>query len=115
MIRRPPRSTLFPYTTLFRSEAEVLPDVVLREITAAALDQSRLREAARPHRDNGADGARVGRGPAPPGQPPAAAERAPPARPPAARPAPPRPSQPRPPRRPLPRPPGHRSPTGPAP
>src|SRR3712207_7606249 len=23
MIRRPPRSTLFPYTTLFRSEAEV--------------------------------------------------------------------------------------------
>src|SRR3712207_8882456 len=25
MIRRPPRSTLFPYTTLFRSEDEVLP------------------------------------------------------------------------------------------
>src|SRR3712207_9556073 len=24
MIRRPPRSTLFPYTTLFRSEAELL-------------------------------------------------------------------------------------------
>src|SRR2546427_12022524 len=24
MIRRPPRSTLFPYTTLFRSEADVL-------------------------------------------------------------------------------------------
>src|SRR3712207_7616993 len=24
MIRRPPRSTLFPYTTLFRSEIEVL-------------------------------------------------------------------------------------------
>src|SRR3712207_5348674 len=24
MIRRPPRSTLFPYTTLFRSDAEVL-------------------------------------------------------------------------------------------
>src|SRR3712207_8622836 len=24
MIRRPPRSTLFPYTTLFRSEAEAL-------------------------------------------------------------------------------------------
>src|SRR5947207_4143617 len=23
MIRRPPRSTLFPYTTLFRSEAEI--------------------------------------------------------------------------------------------
>src|SRR3712207_7389161 len=25
MIRRPPRSTLFPYTTLFRSEEEVHP------------------------------------------------------------------------------------------
>src|SRR3712207_8551125 len=24
MIRRPPRSTLFPYTTLFRSEGEIL-------------------------------------------------------------------------------------------
>src|SRR5436309_11404439 len=24
MLRRPPRSTLFPYTTLFRSDAEVL-------------------------------------------------------------------------------------------
>src|SRR5258705_3187583 len=33
MIRRPPRSTLFPYTTLFRS----LPDNVL-EIRALALD-----------------------------------------------------------------------------
>src|SRR2546422_7029935 len=28
MIRRPPRSTLFPYTTLFRSE--IYPDVRLR-------------------------------------------------------------------------------------
>src|SRR3712207_7614056 len=26
MIRRPPRSTLFPYTTLFRSEPRVEPD-----------------------------------------------------------------------------------------
>src|SRR2546429_6703567 len=25
MIRRPPRSTLFPYTTLFRSEIEAVP------------------------------------------------------------------------------------------
>src|SRR3712207_8882584 len=29
MIRRPPRSTLFPYTTLFRSDAEAEPDVIL--------------------------------------------------------------------------------------
>src|SRR5258708_15137748 len=27
MIRRPPRSTLFPYTTLFRSRAEIPDDV----------------------------------------------------------------------------------------
>src|SRR5256885_11609532 len=27
MIRRPPRSTLFPYTTLFRSEPQLVPDV----------------------------------------------------------------------------------------
>src|SRR2546426_9201632 len=26
MIRRPPRSTLFPYTTLFRSEQDVRPE-----------------------------------------------------------------------------------------
>src|SRR5256886_5334068 len=29
MIRRPPRSTLFPYTTLFRSLARRLPDLRL--------------------------------------------------------------------------------------
>src|SRR3712207_8399810 len=28
MIRRPPRSTLFPYTTLFRSSAMVTKDVI---------------------------------------------------------------------------------------
>src|SRR5260221_14737449 len=27
MIRRPPRSTLFPYTTLFRSAADIVKDV----------------------------------------------------------------------------------------
>src|SRR2546425_9633941 len=32
MIRRPPRSTLFPYTTLFRS-----PNVLLRPVIEAAL------------------------------------------------------------------------------
>src|SRR3712207_8759606 len=30
MIRRPPRSTLFPYTTLFRSEEDAPADVVER-------------------------------------------------------------------------------------
>src|SRR2546429_4360620 len=31
MIRRPPRSTLFPYTTLFRS-VETLPTISVREL-----------------------------------------------------------------------------------
>src|SRR3712207_7943797 len=38
MIRRPPRSTLFPYTTLFRS-ADVEVDVVARPVRVTALDQ----------------------------------------------------------------------------
>src|SRR3712207_8451686 len=37
MIRRPPRSTLFPYTTLFRSQTGVLFHQVLRSVIAAAL------------------------------------------------------------------------------
>src|SRR5258707_10358158 len=36
MIRRPPRSTLFPYTTLFRSQAAVLERAVLGLDHAAA-------------------------------------------------------------------------------
>src|SRR5258708_18240757 len=28
MIRRPPRSTLFPYTTLFRSKGTVAPEII---------------------------------------------------------------------------------------
>src|SRR5260370_17714871 len=35
MIRRPPRSTLFPYTTLFRSVARLLPGVLWNEASAA--------------------------------------------------------------------------------
>src|SRR5690554_7289571 len=35
MIRRPPRSTLFPYTTLFRSE--VLPRSVFSEVLCSLL------------------------------------------------------------------------------
>src|SRR3712207_7816471 len=36
MIRRPPRSTLFPYTTLFRSAVQ--PDVLLMDEPCSALD-----------------------------------------------------------------------------
>src|SRR3712207_7897201 len=42
MIRRPPRSTLFPYTTLFRSDADV-----------ARAEEQLLRELADPHVDPG--------------------------------------------------------------
>src|SRR2546427_1420373 len=31
MIRRPPRSTLFPHTTLFRSQPEIEPDLTTAE------------------------------------------------------------------------------------
>src|SRR3712207_8802412 len=48
MIRRPPRSTLFPYTTLFRSRAPLRPGQ-RRHLLAADLDQ-RLRLQRRLHR-----------------------------------------------------------------
>src|SRR5690349_23478348 len=49
MIRRPPRSTLFPYTTLFRSlslQADPARDPVVRG-RAERHPRSRLRRAAR--------------------------------------------------------------------
>src|SRR5256885_10772823 len=49
MIRRPPRSTLFPYTTLFRSQHHIL-DVVTGpvdgDVVARALDEGGRREHA---------------------------------------------------------------------
>src|SRR2546427_5822787 len=45
MIRRPPRSTLFPYTTLFRSD--FFQDARLQQLVRTALDNNRdLRVAA---------------------------------------------------------------------
>src|SRR2546427_8804899 len=44
MIRRPPRSTLFPYTTLFRSQ----PDGSCRARRAATLSAGSLAPAAEP-------------------------------------------------------------------
>src|SRR2546426_4550442 len=38
MIRRPPRSTLFPYTTLFRSHVENFPTPRIKGTFAAMLD-----------------------------------------------------------------------------
>src|SRR5438093_8730627 len=47
MTRRPPRSTLFPYTTLFRSRGTIL---AVREVDA--VDQRRLKARAMRHRDH---------------------------------------------------------------
>src|SRR3712207_7191246 len=40
MIRRPPRSTLFPYTTLFRSRKETLSPSPMRVITSPQISTS---------------------------------------------------------------------------
>src|SRR5260370_1415375 len=44
MIRRPPRSTLFPYTTLFRSNARLNPRSASGETIATTLNASALRD-----------------------------------------------------------------------
>src|SRR3712207_7639032 len=59
MIRRPPRSTLFPYTTLFRSEAGAgrVGDR-FRERGAGALHERldrAVEQRAEAHRDHGED------------------------------------------------------------
>src|SRR3712207_7017140 len=63
MIRRPPRSTLFPYTTLFRSDAQELAVRIARraprEKAAAAasdLDFERTREVVDRRTGQGAAG-----------------------------------------------------------
>src|SRR3712207_8741417 len=46
MIRRPPRSTLFPYTTLFRSPSDVTKNVLLRSHTSG--DEAHYMETHEP-------------------------------------------------------------------
>src|SRR5256886_11208173 len=41
MIRRPPRSTLFPYTTLFRSRADAAVDLYLNNVDIDLADDLR--------------------------------------------------------------------------
>src|SRR3712207_6964894 len=50
MIRRPPRSTLFPYTTLFRSDLEQ-GGAEGREVRAVQAPGVDAADAARDHRD----------------------------------------------------------------
>src|SRR5258708_27529606 len=49
MIRRPPRSTLFPYTTLFRSERVVRYGSTIRRAVPATGRANRLAVKATPH------------------------------------------------------------------
>src|SRR3712207_1297689 len=49
MIRQPPRSTLFPYTTLFRSPAMVAADAVLRKLPGTlGHEESAIEESFSP-------------------------------------------------------------------
>src|SRR3712207_7799299 len=52
MIRRPPRSTLFPYTTLFRS-ARVRPLVAVEQALRIARGRERQRVGAVANREEG--------------------------------------------------------------
>src|SRR5690242_20993611 len=55
MVRRPPRSTLFPYTTLFRSEpvvADRVDSVGVAGVDRAHVRAEELREAARADRES---------------------------------------------------------------
>src|SRR2546426_7304715 len=49
MIRRPPRSTLFPYTTLFRSGVHLLLQVAGQEAQALPRFDRRPRERSEEH------------------------------------------------------------------
>src|SRR2546430_7239293 len=58
MIRRPPRSTLFPYTTLFRSQEQV---EIHDRLFAALQSQVCLREEVDPRRHDRQTGERAHR------------------------------------------------------
>src|SRR2546427_7486638 len=49
MIRRPPRSTLFPYTTLFRSQLSAEAAALERAVAGALADGARTPDIALAH------------------------------------------------------------------
>src|SRR5256886_12643241 len=59
MIRRPPRSTLFPYTTLFRSTLPGKPRANPEMVVAAAYRRSRARGSERGRSGGGDSGRRA--------------------------------------------------------
>src|SRR6266536_1775559 len=67
MIRRPPRSTLFPYTTLFRSHRPAARDSGPRPVSRRPLERVRVRRPLSPcGRAHAVGGAAAARGGAPP-------------------------------------------------
>src|SRR2546430_4096280 len=55
MIRRPPRSTLFPYTTLFRSRRQLRNGLLARPRGRHRLRGRRRRGRGAPHREQRAE------------------------------------------------------------
>src|SRR3712207_8370545 len=56
MIRRPPRSTLFPYTTLFRSDGRFVAKLIAGGGQQAALGRNNFRSGVKDHKAAGAIG-----------------------------------------------------------
>src|SRR3989442_6626054 len=55
MIRRPPRSTLFPYTTLFRSPGKARRQDLIERLAAGGVDEARAARRAGRRREEWAE------------------------------------------------------------
>src|SRR5256885_5639250 len=53
MIRRPPRSTLFPYTTLFRSVARLARTISKMDVAGSSVSVMRVRDVCEGDRNAG--------------------------------------------------------------
>src|SRR5437773_4459737 len=54
MIRRPPRSTLFPYTTLFRSSGGIQGDVLATDNNTVGMGDAGIKSVARDRKSGSA-------------------------------------------------------------